>query len=84
MNLSKTEQAVLEFLTEPRTALEVQAYLGHSTIPYNTLRLLQRLDLVDKISPYERAAAKFVQSGRPMRYEKPVSKEWHTVFGVRI
>jgi hypothetical protein len=66
IKLSENEQAVLEYLKEPKSAMEVAQFLGHKLPPYNILRLLRRLDLVDKISEHERAKATFVQSGRPM------------------
>lgn len=66
IKLSDNEQAVLDYLELPRTAMEVAAFLGHKLPPYNILRLLRRLDLVDKIADHDRAKALFVQSGRPM------------------
>jgi hypothetical protein len=86
MKLSPNEQKVLDYLKKPRTAKEVMDYLGHQLPPYGILRLLQRLDVVDKIGPYERALSTFVQSGRPMRlvpnymtYREPM-----VVMGVKI
>lgn len=87
MNLNQTEQDVLDFLVVPRTAIEVMEFIGHKTPPYGTLRLLQRLDLVDRISPYERAKATFVQSGRPMKldsYMRAGPPETAIVMGVRL
>jgi hypothetical protein len=86
MKLSPNEQKVLDYLRKPRTAEEVADYLGHKLPPYGILRLLQRLDVVDKIGPYDRALSTFVQSGRPMRlvpnymtYREPM-----VVMGVKI
>lgn len=86
MNLNQTEQDVLDFLVVPRTAIEVMEFIGHKTPPYGTLRLLQRLDLVDRVSPYERAKALFVQSGRPMKLDRYMrhTPETAIVMGVRI
>jgi hypothetical protein len=81
--LTKTEQDVLDFLITPKTAIEVMEFVGHKTPPYGILRFLQRLDLVDKISKYERSKAMFVQSGRSMIVDTYV-KETHNVFGVQI
>jgi hypothetical protein len=86
MNLNQTEQDVFDFLITPRSAQEIMNFIGHKTPPYGILRLLQRLDLIDKIAPYEKAKSLFVQSGRPMKidniYIKP--KAVMTVFGVRL
>lgn len=86
MDLSQTEQAVLKYLSVPRTAVEVMKFLDHKTPPYGILRLLQRLDLVDRISPYDRAKATFVASNRAMKVDEcvVVNKEPQTVFGVRL
>ena len=80
--MSETETKVLEFLKTPKTSVEVMEFLGHKTPPYGILRLLQRLDLVDRISPYDRAKATFVASGRPMKIDEPYVLT--TVMGVRI
>ena len=86
MKLSNTEQAVLDFLATPKSAIEVMKHVGHKTPPYGILRLLQRLDLVDKISKYDRAKALFVASGRPMSIDKMYVKVRtpQTVMGVRL
>ena len=84
MKLSANEQKVLDFLRQPRTADQVAAYLGHKLPPYGILRLLQRLDLVDKTGPYERAKSTFVASGRPMRLEAPYMRATQTVMGVQL
>ena len=86
MKLSATEQKVLDYLRQPRTADQVAAHLGHKLPPYGVLRLLQRLDLVDKSGLHERAKSTFVASGRPMRLEAPYMQavESHTVMGVRL
>jgi hypothetical protein len=85
MNLSKNEQKVLDYLHKPRTAKEVAELLGHQLPPYGILRLLQRLDLVDKIGTHERALSTFVQSGRPMKLEQPyMHYKPQTVLGVQL
>jgi len=86
MKLNPTQQKVLDYLRKPRTAIEVRDYLGHQMPPYGILRLLQRLDLVDKVGPYERALSTFVASGRPMKLEKNYMeyREPQVVMGVRI
>jgi len=84
MKLSANEQKVLDFLRQPRTADQVADYLGHKLPPYGILRLLQRLDLVDKTGPYERAKSTFVSSGRPIRLEAPYMRATETVMGVRL
>jgi hypothetical protein len=84
MNLSQIEQDIYDFVIVPRTAIEIMEFIGHKTPPYGALRFLQRVDLVDKISPYQRAKAKFVQSGRPMKTDPVYVREVQTVMGVRI
>jgi hypothetical protein len=85
MKLSPNEQLVLEYLKQPRSSQEVADYLGHKLPPYGILRLLQRLDLVDKIGAHERALSMFVQSGRPMKLEAPYMQyKTQTVLGVRL
>jgi len=86
MNLNQTEQDIYDFVVVPRTAVEIMEFISHKTPPYGSLRLLQRLDLVDKISDYERAKAKFVQSGRPMQLDSYANHvpETSLVMGVRI
>ena len=85
MKLSPNEQKVLDYLRKPRTAIEVQDYLGHQQPPYGILRLLQRLDLVDKVGPYERALSTFVASGRPMKLEQPhMPHKPQTILGVQL
>ena len=83
MTLNQTEQDIYDFLITPRTAVEVMEFVGHKTPPYGSLRLLQRLDLIDKISDHERAKALFVQSGRPIKIEKPYM-QLVTVMGVKL
>lgn len=49
MMLNKTTQQVFEFVRRPRTAEQVAEHLGLSmSSVYRPLRLLQRLDLVEK------------------------------------
>jgi len=84
MKLNSTDQAVLEFLDEPRTSIEIQEHFGYRSIPYHSLRLLQRLDLIDKLESTKAPKVKYVQSGRGMVVAKKEEKVWHTVFGVRI
>jgi len=86
MNLSPNEQKVLDYLRQPHTAKEVADYLGYQREPYGILRLLQRLDLVDKVGPYEKALSTFVASGRPMKLEKNYMeyREPQMVMGVRL
>lgn len=86
MKLNQTEQDILDFCVVPRTAIEIMEFIGHKTPPYGALRLLQRLDLVDKISTHERTKAVFVQSGRPMNVDSIYMKVSETamVMGVQI
>lgn len=63
MNLNTRDQTILDFLHKPRTSDEIMNHLGHLTPPYGSLRLLQRLGLVEKVSAYERAKATFVATG---------------------
>ena len=84
MKLSPNEQLVFNYLAQPRTAQEVADLLGHKLRPYGILRLLQRLDLVDKIGTHERALSTFVQSGRPMKLEAPYMRVKQTVLGVQL
>ncbi len=86
MKLSPNEQAVLAFLSEPKLATEVAHHLGHKMPPYGILRLLQRLDLVDRVAPARKnTPSTFVATGKPMRFDP----EWmqykgNTVMGVRL
>jgi hypothetical protein len=84
MKLSPNEQKVLDYLRQPRTAQEVADYLGHQLPPYGILRLLQRLDMVDKSGLYERAKSTFVASGRPMRLDPVYMRATQTVMGVQL
>ena len=86
MNLNQIEQDIYDFCIVPRTAAEIMEFIRHKTPPYGALRFLQRIDLIDKVSPYERAKATFVQSGRAMKidsYMRQVS-ETSMVMGVMI
>jgi hypothetical protein len=84
MKLSENQQKVLDYLRQPHTAKEVADYLGHKREPYGILRLLQRLDLVDKIGPYDKALSTFVVSGRPIKLETPYMEYRPTVMGVQL
>jgi len=85
MKLSATEQKVLDYLHSPRTAQQVQDHLGHQMPPYKILRLLQRLDLVDKEGAHDKAKSTYVASGRPMHLEPDyMSATPVTVLGVRL
>jgi hypothetical protein len=84
MKLSPNEQKVLDYLRQPRTAREVADYLGHQLPPYGILRLLQRLDLVDKSGTHENAKSTFVVSGRPMRLDPVYMRATHNVMGVQL
>lgn len=86
MKLSPNEQSVLAFLSQPRLAMEVANYLGHKMPPYSILRLLQRLDLVDRIAPAKKnALSTFVASGRPMKFDPDwMQYKGNTVIGVRL
>jgi hypothetical protein len=44
-------------------------HLGYKLPPYGALRLLQRLDLVDKHGPHPNAKSTFVASGRPLKLD---------------
>lgn len=84
--LNQIEQDIYEFCVVPRSAQEIMEFVGHKTPPYGALRFLQRVDLIDKVSPYERAKATFVQSGRPMKLDSYMRQVPETclVMGVRI
>ena len=84
IKLNQTEQDIYDFLVTPRTAVEIMEFMGHKTPPYGSLRLLQRLDLVDKRSAYEKAKALFVQSGRPAKLDKPYVQQTINVMGVQL
>ena len=86
MKLSPNERAVLAFLSEPRLATEVAHHLGHKMPPYGILRLLQRLDLVDRIAPARKnTPSTFVASGRPMLTHPNMSYQGQPmVMGVRL
>lgn len=86
MKLSKNEQAVLDFLSEPRTSEEVAKLLNHARPPYGILRLLQRLDLVDRIQPKrQNEPSTYVATGRPMfKHPNIKYRDTVTVLGVRL
>jgi hypothetical protein len=86
MRLSPNEQAVLAFLSEPRSSAEVAHHLGHKMPPYGILRLLQRLDLVDRVANHRKnAPSVFVASGRPMlQHPNMTYKDRPMVMGVRL
>ena len=82
MKLNPTDQKVLDYLHEPRTAHEIASHLGYKLPPYHSLRLLQRLDLVDKAGLHANAKSTFVASGRPLKLD-PVHMRV-TVMGVQM
>jgi len=86
MKLSKNEQLVLEYLKQPRSSQEVADYLGHKLPPYGILRLLQRLDLVDRVANHRKnAPSVFIASGRPMLQHPNITyKDRPMVMGVRL
>ena len=86
MKLSPNEQAVLAFLSEPKLATEVAHHLGHKMPPYGILRLLQRLDLVDRVANHRKnAPSVFIASGRPMLQHPNITyKDRPMVMGVRL
>lgn len=86
MKLSPNEQAVLAFLSEPKLATEVAHHLGHKMPPYGILRLLQRLDLVERVAPARKnTPSTFVATGKPMRFDPDwMQYKGNTVMGVRL
>lgn len=86
MNLNQTEQEIYDFCITPRTAAEIMEFIGHKTPPYKSLRVLQRLDLIERISTYDRAKATFVQFGRPKKFDWYIKETPETcmVMGVRL
>jgi len=90
MKLTPHQQKALAFMQQPRTSAEVADYMGwKQESVYATLRLLQRLDLVERISPYERAKATFVATGRAASLDDPYIRPAHpnagmTFLGVRL
>lgn len=87
MKLTPHQQKALAFLATPRTSAELAEYMGRKQESvYGTLRLLQRLDLVERISPYERAKATFVATGKEMAIDDPYIRPTAgmTVMGVRL
>ncbi len=64
MKLTPHQTKALAYLSTPRTSAQLAAHMGwKQESVYATLRLLQRLDLIERISPYERAKATFVATG---------------------
>jgi hypothetical protein len=86
MKLSPNEQAVLAFLSEPKLATEVAHHLGHKMPPYGILRLLQRLDLVERVAPARKnTPSTFVATGKPMKFDPDwMQYKGNTVMGVRL
>ena len=87
MTLTKHQQKALEYLATPRTSAELAEHMGwKQESVYGTLRLLQRLDLVNRISPYQRAKATFVATGKAMAIDDPYIRPTAgmTVMGVRL
>jgi hypothetical protein len=84
MKLNPKDQKVLDYLHQPRTAQEVANHLGYKLPPYNSLRLLQRLDLVDKHGPHPNAKSTFVASGRPAKIDPVYMRVTQMVMGVQM
>lgn len=85
--LTPHQDKALAFLAEPRTSADLAEYMGwKQKSVYGTLRLLQRLGLVERISPYARAKAIFVATGNAMPIDdlhiRPAA--CMTVMGVRL
>ncbi len=90
--LSKTHHKVLAACRQPRTSKEIADHLGMTlSAVYNHLRLLQRLDQLEKIQDPNAGGhnwgCKFVATGKPLAFD-PV---WMThtpagtmVMGVRL
>jgi hypothetical protein len=84
MKLNPKDQKVLDYLHQPRTAQEVADHLGYKLPPYGSLRLLQRLNLVDKHGPHPKAKSTFVQSGRPLEHDPVHVRVTQMVMGVQM
>ena len=80
--MTSREKRILDYLQKPRTAQEVADHLGHKLPPYGTLRLLQRLDLVEKHGPHPKAKSTFVASGRPLAVDPVYMRQ--VVMGVQL
>lgn len=86
MKLSPNERSVLAFLSEPRSAVQVADHLGHKMPPYGILRLLQRLDLVERIAPARKNTPSiYVATGKPLAFDNAwMTYTGPTVMGVRL
>ena len=84
MKLNPKDQKVLDYLHEPRTAQEIATHLGYKLPPYGSLRLLQRLDLVDKAGPHPNAKSTFVASGRPAKIDPVCMRVTQMVMGMQM
>lgn len=84
MKLNPKDQKVLDYLDQPKTAQEVADHLGHKLSPYGSLRLLQRLDLIDKHGPHPNAKSTFVKSGRPAKIDPVHMRVTQMVMGVQM
>ena len=63
--LNDNQKRLLTYLVQPRTAKECAEYLGYRLESiYKHLRLLQRLELVEKHGTHENALSTFVWNGR--------------------
>lgn len=88
LQLTAAQEELLKFLVKPKTARQCAAHIGYSIESiYKPLRVLQRLDLVDK-KPGERSKPSFfVATGRKPAIEPgyvQVRTRGITVMGVVI
>ena len=88
--LSKTHRKVLAVCRQPKTSKEIADSLGmNMSALYNHLRLLQRLDQLEKISDPSAGGhnwgCTFVATGKPVAFDpKWMTHTGPTVMGVRL
>ena len=88
--LTKTQEKVLAFCHQPRTSKQIADHLGMTmSAMYNHLRVLQRLDQLEKIqeanpSGYNHGCT-FVATGKPLAFDRAwMTYTGPTVMGVRL
>lgn len=87
--LTKTHHKVLAACSEPKTSQQIADHLGITlSAVYHHLRLLQRLDQLQKIQKPDAGGhnhgCTFVATGKPMAFDPAWMRYTTSVMGVRL
>ena len=87
--LSKTQNKILAFCKTKRTSKEIADHIGCSmTAVYNHLRLMQRLDILEKIQESRAGGFNhncvFVSTGKSIAFDPAWMRYTTSVMGVRL